>query len=71
MAPISKPPIFCDDCASLALATVDDAPLCANCLQARLSRSEIRATARIEPLQFDDSAMSCNLYETASWIPEP
>ncbi len=71
MAPISRPPIFCDDCASLALATLDDAPLCAKCLQALLSRSDSATLKRIEPLQFDTPPMSCSLGERESWIPEP
>lgn len=71
MAPISRPPVFCDDCASLALATLDDAPLCAKCLQALLSRSEETMVERIEPLHFESGEHTCTIYEGESWIPEP
>ncbi len=53
MTPVSRPPIFCDDCATLALATLDDAPLCADCLQALLDKGDVRLVERIAPLHFD------------------
>jgi hypothetical protein len=71
MSPISRPPIFCDDCASLAMATLDDAPLCAKCLQAQLNRSDSKLLHRIEPLHFETGTTSCEIFEGESWIPEP
>lgn len=47
-----KPPIFCDNCSSLALATLDDAPLCAECLMAALAVADKQnEAAEILPLQ--------------------
>jgi hypothetical protein len=47
-----KPPIFCDNCSSLALATVDDAPLCAECMMAALALADQQnEPAEIMPLQ--------------------
>ena len=54
----NKPPIFCDNCSSLALATVDDAPLCAECMMAALALADQQnEPAEIMPLQIqvDDS----------------
>ena len=50
MGPTHHPPIFCDHCASLAFALLDDAPLCAKCLQKVLSKGDSHLMKRIEPL---------------------
>ena len=36
---INELPIFCDNCATLALAELDDAPLCENCLMDAVNHS--------------------------------
>ena len=48
-------PIFCDNCSSLALASLDGAPLCAACLEAAIDQLDDSAVsrARIEPLAFE------------------
>ncbi len=47
----NQPPIFCDHCAALAFATLDDAPLCAECLQKKLAKG-LHMVKKIEPLSF-------------------
>jgi len=49
----SKPPVFCDQCPLLALALLDGAPVCTECLAAALASEGIDALAgRVEPLRF-------------------
>lgn len=46
-------PIFCDNCATLAFAELDAAPLCEKCLFSALKRSQNSPSLnRIEPLRF-------------------
>ena len=70
MTSISKPPIFCDDCASLALATLDDAPLCAKCLQKILDRNQGKLMDRIAPLIMETETWCCEIPEIESIPPE-
>jgi hypothetical protein len=59
---VSHPPIFCDDCASLALAKLDSAPLCASCLYKALKRNAgLGIIEKIEPLEFENITMSCSI----------
>ena len=45
-------PIFCDNCSLLALATLDGAPLCLDCLQAALKGiSNPKMFGKINPLK--------------------
>ena len=53
MKEASHPPIFCDQCATLALAMLDGAPLCAKCLMAEVECKDAPLVNRIEPLRFD------------------
>ena len=46
MSRLRRPPVFCDNCANMALAELDGAPLCFECLTA----AQISAAARGEPL---------------------
>ena len=76
MTPINKPPIFCDECASLALATMEDAPLCAQCLQALLETGGFSIAQKIEPLKFQGqytshSSMYSNFLSLGSSCREP
>jgi hypothetical protein len=51
VTPPNTPPVFCDECSSLALAELDGAPLCLACILAALEREAEPALAgRIEPL---------------------
>ena len=55
---INELPIFCDNCATLALAELDDAPLCESCLMDAVNQSADRQIAnRIAPLQFREPRM--------------
>ncbi len=47
-------PIFCDNCATLALAELDSAPLCGACLMRALSQSSHSLTSKIKPLEFNE-----------------
>ena len=48
-------PIFCDNCAALALAELDSAPLCGECLVKAVKRAGKNPIAsRIEPLKFNE-----------------
>ena len=60
MSTVSYPPIFCEECASLALATLDSVPLCANCLRRALQASaDPVANHNIEPLDFECQEQCC------------
>jgi hypothetical protein len=53
MDTINEPPIFCDNCPTLALAELDAAPLCDACLlEAVRSSDDDRIADKIAPLQF-------------------
>lgn len=55
MNKIHELPIFCDNCATLALAVLDGAPLCEHCLMEAVHLADDREIARrIAPLQFKE-----------------
>jgi hypothetical protein len=67
MVPTIQPPIFCDECASLALAILDSAPLCAKCLEKTLEKGAPSLRDRIEPLTFESvECLSSRAPESAS-----
>jgi hypothetical protein len=46
-----KPPIFCDHCATLAVAELDGAPLCTDCILVELAGdAEATFAGRVTPL---------------------
>lgn len=49
---MNLPPIFCDNCSCLALAELDDAPLCGSCLINALPKGATVEGIRVAPLQF-------------------
>lgn len=49
-------PVFCDKCALLALAQLDGAPLCADCLLSQVERSSGDAIERIGPLELEEAS---------------
>ncbi len=52
MSTCKKPPVFCDNCSSLALAEADGAPLCAGCLTAFvLAAPSAQMAEQIVPLE--------------------
>lgn len=55
--------VFCDNCAALAVAELDRAPLCMSCLLEELKRGEPQhqpATHRISPLGMRRASMQRN-----------
>ncbi len=55
MNKIYEVPIFCDNCATLALAELDDAPLCERCLMEAIQGSDDREIAlKVTPLRFKE-----------------
>ena len=55
MNKIHELPIFCDNCATLALAVLDGSPLCEHCLMEAVHRSKDREISlKIAPLQFKE-----------------
>lgn len=66
----SQPPIFCDDCASLALAMLDDAPLCAKCLRESLGKAVNPCDTRIEPLELDTTMQIVGISAVDSTLPD-
>lgn len=51
-------PVFCDKCALLALAQLDGAPLCADCLLSQVERLSSDAIERIGPLELEEASYS-------------
>ncbi len=52
MSTLFGPPIFCDNCSSLAVAELDGAPLCIRCLLETLKRGEYSIISdHIAPLE--------------------
>jgi hypothetical protein len=58
MLTMSYPPIYCDECATLALATLDGAPLCAKCLLEVVQNGDPAVIGHIEPLAFDTTSFT-------------
>ena len=58
MFTMSYPPIYCDECATLALATLDGAPLCSKCLLEVVHNGDPAIIGRIEPLAFDTTSFT-------------
>ncbi len=59
MNAINQPPIFCDNCSTLALAELEGAPLCEHCLLDALRDSrDLSFIDGITPLRFQ--TMSAN-----------
>lgn len=54
MDTVKELPIFCDNCPTLAFASLNDALLCETCLLEALKRDEV---LNIKPLKFRKPAM--------------
>jgi hypothetical protein len=53
MKALMELPIFCEQCATLALAILDEAALCEACLMKQVdSHNRVLSAMKIEPLQF-------------------
>ena len=53
MSDSKQPPIFCDHCASLAFAFLDDTPLCAQCLDRMVKGGAAKLEGRVTPLSIE------------------
>lgn len=55
------PPVFCDNCSTLALAKLENAPLCEECLiKSVMSAQQDDITEKITPLFFGSAPSAIN-----------